>query len=75
MAKICEIEKLSISYTSIMVVRIEKRGKIHTTDVETGKEESNFEELVAKEGKDEAGDHEHDCHNGGADCDLADLYS
>lgn len=58
-----------------MVVRIEKRSKIHTTDVETGKEESNFEELVAKEGKDEAGDHEHDCHNGGADCDLADLYS
>lgn len=52
-----------------------KKRKIHTTDVETGKEEGNFEEFVAKEGKDEASNHEHDRHNGRADCDLADVYS
>jgi len=58
-----------------MAIRMEKKRKIHTADIETGKKEGNFEEFVTKEGKDEASDHEHDRHNGRANCDLADVYS
>lgn len=52
----------------------DKGDESHTTDVEAGEEEGNPEELVTKEGKDETGDHEHDRHNGGADCDLVEVY-